>query len=680
MTTLAEFIIVADDENHPPMLDKEMYNSWESHSQIRKKKYSELTEQEKLQDDCDVQETNIILQGLVVLVFLLGGDPIACLNKAMAFMSTVVASCFPSTNNQLRTSSNLQNQATIQDGRCERHMARQCTHRKRPRNDAWFKVKLMLAKAQNSGQVLDEEQLAFLTDDLDAYDSNYDDISSAKVVLMANLLSYSSDILSEVVKVRTTPDAITEGSSGFEHTNKVFKEEVIPFINSLRASFKDFENGLHNELNKVKMVFNQMEAPVKQCSLDKLDAKDVSITNLRKHIKKLKGKNVVEKDVQLNNPNVIAPGMFKLDLAHLAPKLLNSKDAHINYIKHSREHADILRKIVKYARALRPLDSDFSSAYKIVKRIQEVLVYVKDTCPSLTIPSEKLVDVTPLNKNKKVRFTEATTSSSNTQKQCMRTRSSSNLSSESPQNPSSSNPKCRNRRRSKQPFILKESHVDTMADQRTMAELLRAPTEGFAEAIVVPSILAEQFELKHSLIDMMTSDQFFGLEKDNPHDYIRWFNKITSTIKYKDVPNSAIKLMLFPFSLSEAARGNLLERRTQDVLTIIENKSKVRNSRNKSIVSQIKSSDANSSSSSEIAKLTHAVNQQTSDVTTAMTAILKQFQATPPPAFVQVVEEICVTCGGAHPYYQCLAAGGTTFSKLQDNIQGYVLAATVNYN
>nr|GEV66979.1 integrase, catalytic region, zinc finger, CCHC-type, peptidase aspartic, catalytic [Tanacetum cinerariifolium] len=60
-----------------------------------------------------------------------------------------------------------------------------------------------------------------------------------------------------------------------------------------------------------------------------------------------------------------------------------------------------------------------------------------------------------------------------------------------------------------------------MADQRTMAEFLRAPIEDYAEAIVVPSILAEQFELKHSLMNIMTSNQFFGLEKDNPHDHIR---------------------------------------------------------------------------------------------------------------------------------------------------------------
>nr|GFA27123.1 reverse transcriptase domain-containing protein [Tanacetum cinerariifolium] len=101
----------------------------------------------------------------------------------------------------------------------------------------------------------------------------------------------------------------------------------------------------------------------------------------------------------------------------------------------------------------------------------------------------------------------------------MRTRSSSNLPVKSPPNPSTANPKRRNRRCSKQPFILEESPVDTMADQRTMAELLRAATKGYAEAIVAPLILFGQFELKHSLINMMTSDQFFGLEKDNPHDH-----------------------------------------------------------------------------------------------------------------------------------------------------------------
>nr|GEV73683.1 hypothetical protein [Tanacetum cinerariifolium] len=85
-----------------------------------------------------------------------------------------------------------------------------------------------------------------------------------------------------------------------------------------------------------------------------------------------------------------------------------------------------------------------------------------------------------------------------------------------------------------------------------------------------------------------------------------------------------------------------------------------------------------------MAELLHAptegYTEQTSAVATIMTTILKQFQATSPPASVKAVKEICVTCGGAHPYYQCLAGGGNTFPELRDNIKGYVAAATVNYN
>nr|GEY96973.1 hypothetical protein [Tanacetum cinerariifolium] len=112
-------------------------------------------------------------------------------------------------------------------------------------------------------------------------------------------------------------------------------------------------------------------------------------------------------------------------------------------------------------------------------------------------------------------------------------------------------------------------------------------------------------------------------------------------------------------SLNAAAGSNLLEKSPQDALTIIENKSKVRNSRSKPIASPVNACDNHSSS--ELAKLTHALNQQTSDVTTAMTAMLKQFQSNPPPA-------------------QCLAASGNTFPKYRDNIQGYVSAATGNFN
>ncbi|GJY71306.1 hypothetical protein Tco_0475009 [Tanacetum coccineum] len=98
-------------------------------------------------------ESPFVDSGFAVLVFSPGDDPIACLNKAMAFITVVASSRFPSTNNKLRTSSNPRNQATIQDGRP-----------KRPRNAAWYKEKAMLAKAQEAGQIMDEEQLAFLAD------------------------------------------------------------------------------------------------------------------------------------------------------------------------------------------------------------------------------------------------------------------------------------------------------------------------------------------------------------------------------------------------------------------------------------------------------------------------------------------------------------------------------------
>ncbi|GJY85237.1 reverse transcriptase domain-containing protein, partial [Tanacetum coccineum] len=93
-----------------------------------------------------------------------------------------------------------------------------------------------------------------------------------------------------------------------------------------------------------------------------------------------------------------------------------------------------------------------------------------------------------------------------------------------------------------------------MADTRTMSELLQAPTEGYGDAIVIPAILAKNYELKVGLLQLVTSSQFHGFERDDPHSHICWFNKITSMLKNKSVPHEAIKLMLFLFSLEGAAR------------------------------------------------------------------------------------------------------------------------------
>nr|GFC95489.1 hypothetical protein [Tanacetum cinerariifolium] len=102
----------------------------------------------------------------------------------------------------------------------EGHMSKQCTKPKRKRDAEWFKDKVLLVQAQANGQVLQDEELDFLTDpgmaesssnqivittnatyqedDLDAYESDCDELNSAKVALMENLSHYGSDTLAEV--------------------------------------------------------------------------------------------------------------------------------------------------------------------------------------------------------------------------------------------------------------------------------------------------------------------------------------------------------------------------------------------------------------------------------------------------------------------------------------------------
>nr|GEX00554.1 hypothetical protein [Tanacetum cinerariifolium] len=234
---------------------------------IRPKKYSELSATEAIQAVYDVKATNIILQGLPPEFYALvtnhkkGDDPIDAINHMMSFLTAVVTSWYPSTNNQLRNSSNPRQQATINNGRVtlqsiqgrhtslavgtsrtytpgasennfrkqriaicynykgEGHMSKQCTKPKRKRDDSWFKDKVLLVQAQANDQILHEEELTFLADpgitkaqptqtvvthnvayqpdDLDAYDSDCDEINTAKVAIMVNLSHYGSNNLVE---------------------------------------------------------------------------------------------------------------------------------------------------------------------------------------------------------------------------------------------------------------------------------------------------------------------------------------------------------------------------------------------------------------------------------------------------------------------------------------------------
>nr|GFA03147.1 reverse transcriptase domain-containing protein [Tanacetum cinerariifolium] len=210
-----------------------------------------------------------------------------------------------------------------------------------------------------------------------------------------------------------------------------------------------------------------------------------------------------------------------------------------------------------------------------------------------------------------------------------------------------------------------------MADNRTMAQLLRAPTEGYEDAIVIPEIAATYFELKHGLINLVQNKQFFGHDKEDPHAHIRYFNKITSTMR---VPNQRFNesyseawdrfndlLRACPYhgffelyqldtfynalnvndqdSLNSAAGGNFLDKMPADCLKIIESNQK--------------------------ALLLDKKNHYSAPT------------LSPTRAPIKAVEPNCVTCGGTHAYQNCTATSGNVY---QDNIQEYVSqVATANY-
>ncbi|GJU95233.1 retrovirus-related pol polyprotein from transposon TNT 1-94 [Tanacetum coccineum] len=659
-------------------------------------------------------ESPLVESGFAVPVFSPGDDLIAFLNKAMAFLMDVASSrvtvqqvqgrqgqSYSGTGYKSNATSSRGNNASghVRVVKCyncqgEGHMTRQCTQPKRPRNATWYKDKAMLVEAQESRQILDEEQLTFLTEDFVTYDSDFDDISNAKAVLMANISNYGSDVISEVphsetylndmenqsvhamqdfeqppavdftdnnihsdsniiqysqyfcrekmidsqmddmikeklalkeqvdsleqnlskqikeklskdfrkrftpqqelddeqafwfrisnptiessnpppVKVevpselpkvslvnsslkklkfhlaqfdsvgkkRTIPDARTEGEWGFEHTKAIFNNEIIPFLKSLKDIFNVFDRDLLNEIMEVKIVFDQMDAVVQQFSVDKqcleiakkelflendrilqqimsqdvllivmnsmsligefvnmerkrkescnlelqdkdsticklmdiiksirgkskeenvksdygeIETKNVElennvaklisenerlyneinhvkevfkeqfdsiqktcvrtkeqsdslidklnlksaknedlktqiqdkvfvITSLKNDLQKLKGKEIVDVVAQIPSANTIVPGMFKLDLEPLAPRLLQNREAHIDYLNYTQEQANSLWEIVEQAKAKQPLDKELDFTCKRAQRIHELLVYVRDTCPN----------------------------------------------------------------------------------------------------------------------------------------------------------------------------------------------------------------------------------------------------------------------------------------------------------
>nr|GEU33342.1 integrase, catalytic region, zinc finger, CCHC-type, peptidase aspartic, catalytic [Tanacetum cinerariifolium] len=259
-----------------------------------------------------------------------------------------------------------------------------------------------------------------------------------------------------VVKIRTTPDACTKGKWGFEHTKAVFNNEIIPFLKSLKDIFNVFDKDLLNEIMEVQIVFNQIDDAVQRSLVDKqcleiakkelllendrllqqIMSQDVLLTMMNSM--PLNGESVNMKrkrnescdkyfnldaevlktqnahnDLLKSYSQLEKHWMFKLDLDPLALKLLQYREAQIDYLKYTQEQADILLEIVEQAKVKQPLDNALDFACKHAKRIQELLVYVRDTCPNAIKLSTKKVVATPKNNVKTDMFDEPLTSSSN---------------------------------------------------------------------------------------------------------------------------------------------------------------------------------------------------------------------------------------------------------------------------
>ncbi|GJT41903.1 retrovirus-related pol polyprotein from transposon TNT 1-94, partial [Tanacetum coccineum] len=173
-------------------------------------------------------------------------------------------------------------------------------------------------------------------------------------------------------------------------------------------------NNLKAELQAKDMTIRKLKAHIKRVNETSTSKrKSVCHNNIKNDLRKLKAKDIVDNVAQVSNATTIAPEMYKLDPVILAPRDKNNRETHIYYLKHTIEQAAILREIVEQANSLNPLDSASYTGCKYVKLIQKLLGYVRDTCPNIYTPSEKLVAVTPINKKKTIRFIDPVTSSSN---------------------------------------------------------------------------------------------------------------------------------------------------------------------------------------------------------------------------------------------------------------------------
>ncbi|GJS84170.1 hypothetical protein Tco_0750711 [Tanacetum coccineum] len=188
-----------------------------------------------------------------------------------------------------------------------------------------------------------------------------------------------------VVKIRTTPNACIKGEWGFKHTKDVFNNEIIPFLKSLKEIFNVFDRDLLNEILEIDLKAQLQDKDSTICKLKDMiksmreNSKDENVKYdyceiETKNVELEYRKEIVDIAAQIPSTSTIVPGMFKLDLEPLAPRVMQNQDVHIKYLKYAQEQADIRWGIVKQARAKQPLDKELDFAKHVgIKRLHDDL-------------------------------------------------------------------------------------------------------------------------------------------------------------------------------------------------------------------------------------------------------------------------------------------------------------------
>nr|GEU55245.1 hypothetical protein [Tanacetum cinerariifolium] len=200
------------------------------------------------------------------------------------------------------------------------------------------------------------------------------------------------------------------------HLKQTYKQ-LYDSIKSLRVRSKEQCDDLIKQVNIKSAKNSDLNASLQE--------KVLVITALKDTLSKLKRKAIVNEAVTLHP---LDPELLRIDVAPLAPKLRNNRTAHYDYLKHTQEETATLREIVENERLLNPLNTSLDYACKYTKRIQELLIILKQR-PCINDLGIKLMAVTLVNNNKKIRFTEHIPSSGNTP---IKTTSSTNIVSNKP--------------------------------------------------------------------------------------------------------------------------------------------------------------------------------------------------------------------------------------------------------